>query len=535
MVIHEYMPFIIILLLAVLILVMLGERVKIAYPIFLVLSGLGLSMIPGVPRIQMDPELVFLIFLPTILYEAAWYTPWQEFYKYKRHISLLAFGLVIFTSLIVALVAESMIPGFTLALGFLLGGIISPPDAVAATSVLKRMRVPKRVLAILEGESLINDASSLIVFKFALAAVITHQFAMGMAIQQFFLVAGMGTVVGLVIGGIMYLIHRYVPTSSHVDTALALLTPYMMYIGAEHFHFSGVMAVVAGGLFLSYHSHRILTHESRLQATGFWSTLVFLMNGTIFILIGLEMSVIRDNMNGFTMSEGIQFGIIISLVVIFVRFLWTYFILFVPRELFAYLREPPPDWRDAMIISVAAMRGVVSLAAAFSIPLLLPTGEAFPQRNIILFVTFVVIMITLVGQGLILPLLLKFLDIKEKDELVDEDEQEAMIGVLLKKAALKQLMESYGTEINRNQLVANLKRQLETQIDVTYEKKESLEGIQSRKEELYEYQSIMRNLIHVQRKELARLRSAESFADELLREQGVQLDLDEARISTIIA
>lgn len=195
---HHTLLLILALLLAVMLLVLVAQRIKIAYPIFLVIAGLGISFIPGIPHLQLDPDLIFLIFLPPLLYEAAWYTSWNDFWKWKRSIALLAFGLVFFTSVVVAYASSSLIPNFNLALGFLLGGIVSPPDAVAAATVLKGMKVPKRLMTILEGESLVNDASSLIVFKFALLAIMTGTFSLQQATGQFFLVAGMGVVIGLI-------------------------------------------------------------------------------------------------------------------------------------------------------------------------------------------------------------------------------------------------------------------------------------------------------------------------------------------------
>ncbi|TDB68235.1 Na+/H+ antiporter [Arundinibacter roseus] len=531
--IHEYLLLIVSMLLAVLLLVMLGQSLKISYPIFLVIAGLLISFIPGIPYIQIDPELVFLIFLPPILYEAAWFTSWHDFWKWKRPISLLAFGLVFITSTVIAFVSEAMIPGFTLALGFLLGGIISPPDAVAATSVLKGTQIPKRLLTILEGESLVNDASSLIVFKFALAAILTGQFIMQKAVTDFFLLAGMGIVVGLAVAMLMYLIHKYLPTNPNIDTALTLLTPYVMYIGAEHFHFSGVMAVVSGGLFLSYRSHRILTFQSRLQSHGVWNTVIFLINGTVFILIGLELPVIVNGLQGVSKGEVIKYGLLISALTIGIRFVWTYINAFLPRYLFKSIRENEknPGWKGAFVISFAAMRGVVSLAAAFSIPLVLTTNEAFPQRNTILFITFIVILVTLVGQGLALPFLLKWLDIKEIDDIAPEEEQEAGIQIRLKQAALQVLTEKHEVNLADNELVANLKTQLENDLALTRQKLDSLECAESNLEELSVFHHVTKELIQIQREELAVLRAEKLFSDEMLRKQAAQLDLDEARLT----
>lgn len=529
---HESLLLIISLLFAVSMLVMLGQKLRISYPIFLVLGGLLISLVPGITIISIDPELIFLIFLPPILYEAAWYTSWNDFWKWKRPISLLAFGLVIFTSCIVAYVSSAMIPGFTLALGFLLGGIISPPDAVAATSVLKGIKMPKRIVTILEGESLINDASSLIVFRFALAAVITRHFVLEEAIVDFFLVAIMGILTGLAVGYFFYLIHRFLPTTPSIDTALTLMTPYIMYLAAEHFNVSGVMAVVSGGLFLSYHSHTILNHSSRIQANGVWSTVIFILNGIVFILIGLELPVIIGELNGYSISDGIRYGIVISLLTILIRFIWVYPIAFIPRWLSKKVRttEKSPGWQGPLIISWAGMRGVVSLASALAIPLTLSNGHIFPERNIILFITFIVILITLVVQGLTLPFIVRFSKIDELDDFIPEEEQEANIQLRLKKAALNRLNEKYLSEITENELVENLKNQLENDIALTTQRLESLECDTMEKEEIALYNRIMLDLFNVQRSELGMLRKEKVISHDLIRKQENRLDLDTAKL-----
>ncbi len=406
---HHTLLLILGLLFVVFLLVMLAKHIKVAYPVFLVIAGLGISLIPGVPKLHLDPELIFLIFLPPLLYEAAWYTSWNDFWKWKRPISQLAFGLVFFTSLVVAYVSSSLIPGFTLALGFLLGGIVSPPDAVAAATVLKGMKVPKRLLTILEGESLVNDASSLIVFKFALAAVLTGSFSLQEATGQFFIVAGMGVVIGLVGAHIMYVIHRFLPTTPAIDAALTVMTPYILFLAAEHFHYSGVMAVVSGGLFISYRSHEVFQNgNTRLNMLGVWTTMIFVMNALVFILIGLSLPEIVAGLGAYSISDGIIYGLVISAIVIALRFLWVYPTLHFPRWFLPKERkEPSPGWKLPMVMSWAGMRGVVSLATALSIPMMMNDGTVFPYRNLIVFVTFIVIFVTLVFQGLTLPFLIK--------------------------------------------------------------------------------------------------------------------------------
>lgn len=529
---HEKLLLIISLLFAVSMLVMLGQKLKISYPIFLVIGGLLISLIPEIPMIQLDPQLVFTIFLPPILYEAAWYTSWNSFWKFRRPIGLLAFGLVFFTSCIVAFVSNALIPGFTLALGFLLGGIISPPDAVAATSVLKGIKMPKRIITILEGESLINDASSLIVFRFALAAVITGHFVVEEAISNFFIVGIMGIVVGLAIAHVLYVIHRFFPTNSNIDTALTLMSPYIMFIAAEHFEFSGVLAVVSGGLFLSYRSHEILDHSSRIQTQNVWATIIFILNGLIFILIGLELPVIIHGLNGYSLEEGIKYGIIISIITILIRFVWVYPAAFLPRFFFKKIREkePNPGWKGPFIIGMAGMRGVVSLASALAIPLTLSNGQDFPQRNIILLITFVVILITLVIQGLALPIVIKSLKVEEIDDLIPEEEQSTSIKLRLMKAALTYMERNLAEDITENELVENLQKRLKNGIALTSERLESLVCDDTEHNEIARFHEIRLELITAQRKELALLKKQKVYDYEVLQKEQSQLDFDETKI-----
>lgn len=530
---HQNLLLIISLLFAVSMLVMLGQKLRISYPIFLVIGGLIISLIPGIPTITIDPDLVFLIFLPPLLYEAAWYTSWQSFWKWKRPIGLLGFGLVLFTSCIVAYFSSEMIPNFTLALGFLLGGIISPPDAVAATSVLKGLKIPKRVVTILEGESLVNDASSLIVFRFALAAVISGTFVIEKAATSFFLVTVMGVVIGLAVAHVFYAIHRWLPTSTNIDTALTFMAPYFMYVTAEQFHYSGVMAVVTGGLFLSYRSHEILTYNSRLQTTGAWATVGFILNGLVFILIGLQLPVIVGGLTEYSIGVAIKYGLIISLLTILIRMIWVYPATFIPRWMNKNIRnkEKKPGLGSVFLVSWAGMRGVVSLASALSIPLALDNGEPFPERNLILFITFIVILVTLVFQGLTLPLIIRYMKFEQDEEGISAEEQEAGIHMRLAQAALQTLEQKYMAETEENELVKNLKDRLQNDISLTTQRLESLECVDIEKKEVV-FNKVLIDIINVQRRELLVLRKEKGFEDELLRKQTEQLDLNEARLST---
>lgn len=530
---HHELLLILGLLFSVLLLVLLAKTMKIAYPIFLVIAGLAISFIPGIPKYHIQPEIIFLFFLPPLLYEAAWYTSWHDFWKWKRPIALLAFGLVFFTSTIIAYFSSEIIPGFTLALGFLLGGIVSPPDAVAAATVMKGMSIPKRLMTILEGESLVNDASSLIVFKFALAAVLTGTFSMKMAIGDFFLMAGMGVVVGLVVANIMYAIHRFLPTTPPIDAAFTVMTPYILFLTAEHFHFSGIMAVVSGGLFISYRSHEIFqTGNTRINMLGVWTTMIFVMNALVFIIIGLELPFIIAELGKYSVIDGIKYGLIISLITIVLRFLWVFPAAHIPRFLSAKIRqEPSPGWKGPLVISWAGMRGVVSLATALSIPMLMADGSEFPQRSLIIFITFVVIFVTLVFQGLTLPLIVKWIQLKEIDHIVPEDEQQAGIQLRLNQLALTIIKEKFENEVIENDLIALYLDNLQAEVKNTKLRLESLECHQNEHQKLLSYNEVLLKIFSLQRKELFLLRKHQLFSDEEIRKAELQLDLNELKIT----
>ena len=527
---YSLLQFLILLSIAFM-LIMLAQKLKIAYPVFLVVAGLLISYIPGIPVVTINPELIFLIFLPPLLYEAAWYTSWNDFWKWKRPISLLAFGLVIFTSTIIAFVSSHIIPGFSLPMGFLLGGIISPPDAVAASSVLKNIKLPKRITTILEGESLVNDASGLIIFRFALAAILTGQFSFHQAVSGFFIVTIMGIVSGLAVAYIVYLIHRFFPTTPSIDTAFTLVSPYFMYLAAEQFHFSGVLSVISGGLFLSYHSHEILVNgQSRLQTAHVWATLVVILNGLVFILIGLELPVIVKGLNGYSLAQAWKFGGIITLITILIRMILIFPSTFVPRWLFKSIRttEPSPGWKGAFIIGWSGMRGVVSLASALSLPMLTLNGEAFPNRNLIIFITFVVILITLVFQGLSLPVLIKIIKIKELDPAIPDEQQEVEIKIDMINVALNRLGQNVDM-LKDNELLAGYRTELLNSMSHHEQRLHCLECGASGQIQMDLYNKMLKEIYHFQRKELHRFRKEKKYSDNNIRRHELLIDLNEVK------
>jgi Na+/H+ antiporter len=534
--IHHSLLLILFLFFAMAVLFLLSQRLNISYPIFLVIGGLAISFIPGVPSININPDLVFLIFLPPLLFEAAWYSSWNQLWKMKRSILLLGFGLVLVTSVAVAYFSISLIPGFTLTLGFLLGGIISPPDAVAAASVLKGMDVPKRALAILEGESLVNDAASLTVFRFAIAAVLTGQFVMQKASLDFLVLSVMGVMSGLVIASILYWILRFLVRSSSITTPMTLIAPYLMYLVAEEFQWSGVLAVVSGGLFLSSKSSNFLNYHTRLQTREVWATVGFLLNGFVFILIGLELPVIMAGLEGYSLAEAIRYALFTSVIVILIRIVLVYVTAFLPRLLSRRIREREknPGLKLPFIIGWAGMRGVVSLASALAIPLTLADGlTPFPHRNLILFITFVVILVTLVFQGLTLPLFIRWLKVKEVDDYVPENLQIEAIRQKLGKSAIEYLDNNYSYEMEHYDPIARIKEQILLSMTPTENLLEPIRNTQPQTSVKALSRKIMLEVVSLKRERLKQMEKDEVFDDQVLRALESNLDLEEARLRRI--
>jgi len=331
----------------------------------------------------------------------------------------------------------------------------------------------------------------------------------------------------------MYVIHRFLPTTPAIDAALTVMTPYLLFLAAEQFHLSGVMAVVSGGLFMSYRSHEVFqTGSTRLNMLGVWTTMIFVMNTLVFVLIGLALPDIIDGLGAYSVMDGIRYGLLISVITIALRFLWVYPAAHLPRWLSAKVRkDPSPGWKGPLVISWAGMRGVVSLATALSIPLLMDDGTAFPQRNLIIFITFVVIFITLVFQGLSLPFIIKLIKLEEIDTIAPGDEQQAGIQIRLDKAALKLVQDQYAKAIADNKLIRFYKTKLEDRISSTDQRLRSLSHENTGHEEIEAYHQMLLDVYSHQRKELFRLRKEKYFSDEEIRKNELQLDLDELKIT----
>jgi CPA1 family monovalent cation:H+ antiporter len=412
----------------------LANRVRVPYPIFLVIGGLAMAFVPRLPKVELDPHHVFVLFLPPILYYAGTHTSWRDFKANLRPITQLAVGLVLFTTVAVAVTAHYA-AGMGWPAAFVLGAIVSPPDAVAATAVLQRLGVPRRVVTILEGESLVNDATALVTYQFAVATVVLGHFSLGAAAWKFIIAGAGGIGVGLMAGMFIAWIRPRLREPS-VENAVSLLTPWVAYLPADWAGLSGVLAVVTCGIYIARRLGRITTAQVRLRAYAVWDAVIFILNGLIFILIGLQISRIA----GRTTWGVVLLTVTISIVAIVARFAWVFPSTLLPRKLSARIRErdPVPPMRNVFLVGWTQMRGVVSLAAALALPrYLYDGGPPFPHRDLILFITFGVILITLVFQGLTLPAVIRALKIDPGgDENADE---EVTARYLVALAALERL------------------------------------------------------------------------------------------------
>ncbi|MBI3621642.1 MAG: Na+/H+ antiporter [Nitrospirae bacterium] len=426
---------IILLLTAVLALTTIARRILIPYPILLVIGGLLLGLIPHLPAFSLDPDLVFLVFLPPILWAAAYFTSWRDFRANARPIGLLAVGLVLATTAAVAAVAHAALPGMGWAAAIALGAIVSPPDAVAATAISRRLHLPHRIVTILEGESLVNDATALILYRAAITAVVSGAFVFSHTLLQFIVAATVGIAAGLLVGMLARWTLRWTH-DSFSEIAITLLCPYIAWVLAEQFHASGVLACVAGGLYLRRYFSEIVEPATRIEAKAVWNLLVFLLNGVIFILIGLQLGALIDAVPTGQLGSVIRIGALVSLTAIVVRLIWVPLAAWIPRALSPALRarDPMPPWRSLFLIGWTGMRGIVTLAGALALPLTTAGGAPFPYRAELVLITFSVILATLVVQGLTLTPLIRWFNLEEDRTLEREEmrarEQAATAGLL---------------------------------------------------------------------------------------------------------
>jgi Na+/H+ antiporter len=500
-----------------------ARHFKFPYPIALVIGGAALGFVPKLPQLQFDPQALLVLILPPILYQAALLTSWRDFKANMRPIGLLAIGLVIATTLAVGATLKLLIPDIPWAAAFVLGAIVSPPDAVAATAILSRLNIPRRVVTVLEGESLVNDASGLVIYKFAVAAVLTGVFSLWQASLQFVGVAVGGIVIGVLMGRLFVFIHRYLG-DAFIEVLTTLAVPYITYIFAESLHLSGVLAVVAAGVVRGRYSPEIVSAEMRIIARSVWNLLVFLLNSLVFILIGVQLSEIVARLTDYSVAQLFFYGTFVSAVAIAVRFAWVYLATYLPLVFRALLGRTalPPAEGEVFIMGWSGMRGIVSLAAALALPQTLDDGNAFPERDLIIFLTFVVIAVTLVLQGLTLKPLIRRLKVGQ-DWSLQEEHQRA--NMALGKAAIAAIDAVAAEEGTPDGLAERIRAEFAEKITLAVPG-----GLVLSHSGADVARRLRAAAVRAERQELIRLWRENQISDEVLHHMEKDLDYQESRI-----
>lgn len=510
------------LLVLVAVLVTVSRRIHAPYPVLLLIGGLALGLVPGLPHFELEPEIVFLLVLPPLLYVSAFFTRIRDFRANLKNIASLAVGLVIVSTLAVAGVAMILVPGITWPVAVALGAIVSPPDAVAATAIAQRLSVPRRLVSILEGESLLNDATALTIYRAAVAAATTMVAlsALG-SLGSFVVVALGGVLVGFVVGWIFARVRSHI-SDTPVAITVSLLTPFAAYLPAELLGVSGVVAVVTTGLYIGRRSSRIMRSEARVAGRAVWEMLIFLLNGVVFLGIGFQISSIARELERSRILELATTGLVVSGVLLLVRAAWifaTYLVEWLRR------RQGGLSPAESGVLTWAGMRGVVSLAAVLALPVGLSDGAPFPARDALVVITFTVILVTLVGQGLTLPLVIRLAGLA-RDE--DESHEEAHARRELSDVALTRIDELYERWPTHRELLDQLRTTYRHRVE--HEEQHHQEPGSASEQELVEHRAIRREVIDAEREALLRLRDEGAIDDDVLRAIERDLDLEELRM-----
>ena len=509
------------LLVAVAAMLALAPKVRIPYPILLVIGGLVLGFLPGMPELDLPPELVFFGVLPPLLYISAFFTSLRDLRANVRHISMLAIGLVIATTAGVALVAHAVIDGLPWASAFALGAIVSPTDPLAATSIARRLGVPRRYVAVVEGESLVNDGSGLVLYRIAVAVALGGTFSVWEGIGLFFVAAVGGVAVGLAVGWLVRQVRRRLDNPP-AEVTISLLTGYFAFLPADLLGVSGVLAAVTAGIYLGWYTPELTTSEVRLQSYSVWQIVQYLLNALLFVLVGLQLPSIVDALADVPSSRLLGWAVAVCLTVIAVRFAWVFLLMAAPKR----LRGQRAWWRGATFVSWAGMRGAVSLAAALALPLTTDAGDSFPGRDVIIFLTFAVILATLVLQGLTLPALIRFLRL-EDDGI--EDREDAKARIKAAEAAIDRLDELLAEEWVREDTAERMRglytfrqNRFRARLDGADE-----DGIEERSQN---YQRLRRELLEAEREAMLQLRRSGVISDDVMQRVQRDLDLEDQRL-----
>lgn len=506
----------------------IATRFKLPLEIFLVVGSCLIGLL-GVSAFQINPMIVFYIFLPPILFYAAYFTSWHDFRFNLRPISLLALGLVIFTMITVALIAKMILP-LTWAEAFLLGSIVSPTDASAATAIIKKLGAPRRLITILEGESLVNDATALLLFRFSLTAVLVGSFSFGNAIAQFFVVTTIGALVGLLVGlAAVYLLKHL--KDAQAETTLTFVTAFTCYMLAERMHVSGIIATVLCGIYFGIKFPEFTSSQTRISAKLSWNTLLFIVNCFVFTLIGLELPWIIKNLGSYTLSSLILYGLTISLIVILVRMIWVFLVAHLTRILIPSIarKDPTPPWQTLFILSWSGMRGIVSLAAALSLPYQLPSGEPFANRELIIFITYCVIVLTLILPTFSLPYLLQIFRLTDTGNKMKEEALariRSLEGVLETTAALAEKEHISGEIlIDFRKHIQRRLKVIETQLSET--------PYSTLTDDYISLKKLTITALQKERDTLIKLRRSGEIHDEVFHHLSDELDLEEIRTRSL--
>ncbi len=506
----------------------LAQRMKRPYPIVLVIAGLALSLIPGLPRVSLNPDLIFVVMLPPLLFSAAFNTSWREFRLNLSTILSLAFGLVAFTALGVGLAAHWLIPGFDWRLGMVLGAVISPTDSIAATAIAKRLRLPDRIVDILEGESLVNDGTGLLAFEFAVAIVVSgHVPTIGETAWRLTYLTLAGIAVGLVMGKLVDVFERWIDNAP-IEITASIIVPYLAYLSAEAIHTSGVLSVVACGLYLGWRSSFYYSSKVRLQSSATWDTLTFILNGITFLLIGLQLRAVVSGIRSVSAPQLAFSAAAVVLIVILLRLAWVfpgaYLSAFLSRKCF-HRPITPLSPRGVFVTGWTGMRGVVSLAAAISLPEVLDDGSPFPQRNLIIFITFCVIFVTLVLQGLTLPALIRRLGLSRESQhnREEDDARRKMIDAALEQ--LEVMRKTGGEEFKA--VYEHVAEHYRARLALLHADENEVRSAHS--QALDRYHEITRDLRKTERSTVLKLRGDNAINDTVLRKLEGELDLLDVR------
>jgi CPA1 family monovalent cation:H+ antiporter len=516
-------------LLGALAFLLLAERTGIPYPIPLTAGGAALAFLPGVSDFELQPEIILVAFLPPLLYSAAFFASLQDLRANLRPIGLLAVGLVTATMVTVAVVAHAVIDGLPWPAAFVLGAIVSPTDPVAAVEIATRSRAPRRLVTIAEGESLVNDATGLIAYKFAIAATVTGSFSLADALGEFVVSSLTGIAIGIGIAAVIAPLRRRLDDAP-TEIAISLVTPYLAYLPAEALGVSAVLAAVFSGLYLGWRSPDLVTPSTRIQAVGFWEILVFALNAALFVLVGLQLRNVIDGLQGFSSGELALYAAVVCATVIVTRFAWIFPLTYLPRWLVPAIRrrDPSPDPRLPALLGWTGMRGAVSLAAALAIPLHTDSGAPFPQRDLIIFLAYSVILVTVLGQGLTLGKFIELAGLYDDEETTAE--QEARARIKAAEAAIARLDELEGEEWVRGQSHERLKALYDFRIRRFSSRLEEGDDDDDIEQGSQAYQHLRRKVLEAERAEMIRLRNRGEITDDIMRRMERDLDLEDARL-----